>query len=198
MALADIQNRIISDARQEAAALVEAAKERAATQIERERTGAAAEEAESADAARKEGDTLKIKMVSPVKISAKNEFLAARQEQIEEVYRRALADMKKLGARQYRAAITSLLETLPSGIGGEIVPATNKASEVRKAVSAFSKTRKGSPRLSVKRASKQFSGGFIFRSEKFNLDCSFESLMKDVRDKTENRVAELLFGKEGV
>jgi|GEM_PF-1841887 len=197
MALKDIEQKIIFEAGRKAEEIKKAAEEAARKSfLARERVVIEAE-LSAVRAAEKEGETIKIEMVSPVKISAKNELLAKKQEMMEKVYKETLSDLKKLGEKSYRQAVLGLLKSLPKGVSGEIVPRAGKEAVTRRAVSAYLKEQKKAPTLLVKKGTKEISGGFIFKSEKFNMDLSFESIMRGVREKTESKVAKIVLQESG-
>jgi len=87
----------------------------------------------------------------------------------------------------------SLLKYLPKNIDGDIIPRAGREKTTRSAISAYLKEQNKKPELKLKKGLKSISVGFIFKSEKYNLDLSFETFMAQVREKTEPKVTQIIF-----
>jgi vacuolar-type H+-ATPase subunit E/Vma4 len=197
MALKDIEKKIISDAESEAQKIKRTAGDSADALIKEKEKELDKRESLAIRQAQKDGEVARIEIVSPAKISAKNELLTKKQEMVSGAYKDALTDIKKLGEKSYKLAMTSLLRSLPKGVSGEIIPRSGKESVTRKAVASFLREQKKAVSLSVKKGRKDISGGFIFKSQKFNVDFSFETILSGIKDRTESKVSAQVLERRG-
>lgn len=197
MAISDIEKKITEEAQSEAQEIKKQAKDQAASLLKEQKDKLKKEEELSSSAAEKEASSLRTKLISPVKIKARNTLLASKQEIIDSVYKDAMADLKKLGEKKYRTAIKMLLKSMPRGASGIIIPRAGREKVTRQAVGAYSKETKAKPNLSLKKGTKEISGGFIFKGEKINLDCSFDVIMRELKEQTLSQVSDILFSEKG-
>jgi V/A-type H+-transporting ATPase subunit E len=126
------------------------------------------------------------KMETVAKMEAKNKLLRDKRELLDSVFAEALDSIVNSG--EYKNIITSLLKS--SNIEGNVVvvPAAGKENETSSALSASGKSYK------MANESADIKGGFILKSDKMEIDNSFESILyKQLRDNLELDIAKMLF-----
>jgi len=125
---------------------------------------------------------------SQIKLSleTKNLILAKKQEILEEVYQEVLDKFSKLQDKDYLRLILNLIKICPEN--GEIIPARGREEITQKAILASKR------KYILAKRSLPIKGGFIFSSKDLEIDNSFETLIKTIREKTEIKIAKILFG----
>lgn len=117
----------------------------------------------------------------------KSQVLQKKQELINKVFDRALNRLGSLSDDQYLKLISGLIEKLPIADKGMIIPAQDKEVLTKKALAkTTNKYSIGSKPLSCQ-------GGFIFESDRFNIDNTFETLLEQLRAEIETEVSKILF-----
>lgn len=127
------------------------------------------------------------KMTTVAKMEAKNKLLKEKRELLDAIFDETLK--KLVSSSGYKRLITGLLKASKlEGEGITVVPAKGKESETKAAVEASGKSYK------VSEKSADVKGGFILKSDKIEIDNSFESILnKQLRDDLELEVAKTLF-----
>lgn len=127
------------------------------------------------------------KMTTHAKMEAKNQLLKEKRELMDEVFEEALKQL--VNSANYKDILISLLKHSPlKGDDVEVCPAKGKEEETRSAISASGKEYK------LCEDSANIKGGFILKSEKIEINNSFESILnKQLRSDLELDVAKTLF-----
>ena len=127
------------------------------------------------------------KMETLAKMEAKNKLLKEKRALLDEIFNEALNKLSS--AENYKDMLVALLKN--SNIEGDdvlIMPAKGKEEETKAALQASGKPYK----LADKSA--DIKGGFILKSEKIEIDSSFESILyKQLKDQLELEIAKFLF-----
>lgn len=137
------------------------------------------------------------------KIFAANEELKKKRELsilkekrriLEVVQQTALAEIKSLKEEVEKEILTGLLrfaEKETEGISDtkvEIIPACGKEKLIKEVLVKLNKA------YQVSSDCLKSSGGFVLKTERFNLDLTFENIFEMAKEETEREVAEILFG----
>ena len=80
--------------------------------------------------------------------------------------------------------------------GGEtLLPALADAQRAKALLGRINEALKGSGKegLTVGNTSEQIGGGFLLTSKGYEMNCSFEAMLRDVREAEESNVAKILF-----
>lgn len=127
------------------------------------------------------------KMETVAKMEAKNKLLKEKRDLLDSIFAEALE--KLVNSEDYQKMITTLLKN--SQIDEEsvkVVPAKGKEDATEAALSASGKS------YSMAEKSADIKGGFILKSDKIEIDNSFESILhKQLRDDLELDIAKMLF-----
>jgi len=115
----------------------------------------------------------------------KNEVLRRRRQLLDQVYDQALHELSKVSDAEYESLLTRLLNNLPAD--GIIVPARGREDITKRALAKMhGKTILADHSINA-------VGGFVWQSEKVNIDNTFEQLIRDLRSSSEIEVAKVLF-----
>ena len=119
-------------------------------------------------------------------MDAKNELLKAKRAVINSVFEEAIEKLVK--SDRYEDMITKLIGKSELDGEPEVVPAKGNEDATKKALTASGKGFK----LAEKSAN--IRGGFLLRTEKVEMDNSFESIVsKELKDELELEVSKVLF-----
>ncbi|MFC1647728.1 V-type ATP synthase subunit E [Patescibacteria group bacterium] len=127
------------------------------------------------------------KMKTHAKMEAKNKLLKEKRELMDSIFKEALKQL--VNSDNYKDMLVSLLKH--TGLKGDdvkVCPAKGKEEETKSAIEASGKEYK------LCDCSADIKGGFILKSEKIEIDNSFESILnKQLKDDLELEVAKTLF-----
>lgn len=175
-------DRILADA----AAQAEAAADKFRTQAEAEDRDLLAK-SERAAAEREE------RLVSAAQMEARKTILAAKQAVMEEVYAKALDQLRNLPQERCVEVLASLLEqAAPEGKGEVLFSAQDRDTVGRAAVDAANAKTGG--RLTISEETASIPGGFILRNGSIEVNCAFDTLIRLQKTETAGQVAQRLFG----
>jgi len=187
-------DRILDDARAEAEVI--AKQSQAEAQAIRER--AKRDEAEIFNEAAARIERMRKEVLerhrTNAELDSRKYMLAKKRDIIEKAYTSALEQLHKISGKKREEFLQKL--TINEADGGErIIPSKNDAEEfahilpqINKALEAAGKTK-----LELGSEATSLSGGFLLIGEGYEKDCSFDALLRDVRNKTESEVALILF-----
>lgn len=130
---------------------------------------------------------------------ARKLVLAEKQAILQEVYQNTLENLKGMSIEDYRGYFKRMLLRLCES-GDETIILSPQDSEritsefiqeVNRQM-ASDKGKKG--KLSISNETRQMVGGFVLKRGNVEIDNSFDSLVRSVRDQTEPEVIAILFG----
>lgn len=195
--LEKIKERILEDARREADGILENANKRADDIINKA--------GEKADAIKKtigseyeeKAAELERRILSTADLDMKKKLLDTKQRMIDKAFEGCIKHIEEMPTKDYRALIGDLLiSAVQTGEEEVIFSALDdnrldsyvitEANEKLKSMG-----RKGSLKLSQEKGG--FKGGFILRQKGMEINCSFEALLRTLREQIEPRIAEILF-----
>jgi len=202
MSLERLLAKIEDDAREEGRRIVEAAKEEAA-RIDAEGREEARLMAEAIRASfRERGERERTKIMSEALAESRAAFLSAQDRLFEEAFTEATRLFEDLPEDRYRAWLKKTVLDNVSGGEEEIVAAPydrrlledGLLDEIRDAL----REKRSGAVLTLAEDEADFSRGVILRSGNFINNLSLETLMREVRDRNEERVLKMLFGEVDV
>lgn len=192
-----IKERILEDARQEANKIITDAQNRADELIKKNESEAAAVQEKQLKENEIKGLDLKRRMISVAQLDMRKEVLKAKQDMIDKAFEQCLSSIVNMSAEEYRALIEELMvNTVQTGneevifshrdderLGSDFIAGVNGR--------LASMGKKGDLKASTEKGS--FNGGFILRSGGIEINNSFESVLRIIREEIEPQVAEILF-----
>lgn len=186
MAITDITNKIIEDAKQEATHILEGA-ERAAQEKEertrKEKENLTATYTKQIEQILSENEK---KNTSVANQEIKLHIDVAKRTAINKVFAEALEDLNALPDKEYAEIIRAYVQNIPKEAEGEIV-----VSHKREKITASVLKEEGlTQSLTV---SEDFAGGIRFVSDTFEMNATFEKILTDEQSTLETQVASILF-----
>lgn len=198
MSLEHILERIVADAKAEAAG-IEAKGDEDAQRILADADAEAGEIRERIVAkARREAEERAARIMTLARLEARNSRLAAKQEAIEEAFRLALQRLRALPPEQYRAFLLSQVLAAASEGSEELILAPEDRDRfgpglVVEANEALQRV--GRPAaLKLADETRPIAGGVVLRRGEVEVNCTFETALRLVRDDLVPAVARCLFG----
>jgi V/A-type H+/Na+-transporting ATPase subunit E len=202
MSLERLLEKIEDDARLQGRSIVDEAK-REAERIRTESEEEARRASESIRASfRERGERERTKIMSEALAESRASFLAAQDRLFEEAFSEAMRLFEDLPEERYRAWLARTILNNASGGREEVVAAPydrrllsdGLLEEIKR--SLREKTADAELVLSEEEAG--FSRGVVLRSGNFVNNLSLETLMREARDRHEEKVLKMLFGEVDV
>lgn len=196
-----IKERILEDARKNAAVTLEEAEKKAYAYKEKKTVEANTLKSKLLEENQIKAIEKKKRMLSVAELELRKGTLGVKQELIDHTFSRVLDAYEKMPQDQYQSVIEDIL--LKSVVKGdeEIVISNSDAKRLDKAfldkINARIKKEKGlKGNLKISENKGDFKGGFIIKSGGVEMNNTFTSMLRMIRDDIEPQVAELLFSKE--
>ena len=187
-----ILRRLDTDAKAEADAVLEKARQEAADITARYQAQAAQEAARLAARNEKAAAEREERLVSAAQMEGRKTLLAAKQTVMEQVYDKALDKLLSLPRAQYIEVLAALLaQASPEGRGEAIFSASDRETAGQAAVDAANAKTGGHLTLSAETA--PIRGGFLLRQGSVEVNCAFETLVRLQKTETAGLVARKLF-----
>lgn len=152
---------------------------------------------ETLDNAHKNGTEKKKRMLAVYGLELRKELLTVKREALNEAYEKALIKLSQLNKEEYLALVKKLLLKIVS-TGTESVSVSSEEKYIDAAfldtVNAELKASGKAGDLKMSREKANIKNGFVLKQCGLIIDCSFDTLIKELRDSTESQVAQILFG----
>jgi V/A-type H+-transporting ATPase subunit E len=118
--------------------------------------------------------------------SIQTELLNQKRKLLDKVYNSVAKKLSGLSDDQYVSLMEKLIDELP-GKDGELFSTRDKEDLLKKALKKSGKS------FEINKETVPGTGGFIFRSKEVEIDNTVNSLVEDMRQKTELEVSKKLF-----
>ena len=192
--LEKITDRIIADAREKAAEIVNEAKTQAAeiaADYEGKANGILAEARAKAEA---QGVQTAQRAEAAGALEGRKWTLAAKQQLLEDTFNLVLDKLCALPKEEYVALLTRQLLTAAQG-GEEVI--FNQADRARVGKEVVTTANEGlkTGRLTLSEETRDIKGGFILKSGPVELNCALETLVEQEKEALSPQVASRLFPK---
>ena len=188
-----ITARITQEAQAEIDRTLADAREQAAQITARYQAQADAEAASLAARNEKAAAEREERLVSVAQMEARKVSLAAKQEMMEQVYRRALEKLRSMPQEQYTAVLAALLVQASSTGAEEVVFSPEDQAKAGKAAVAKANEQLPKGKLTVSQETRPIAGGFILKDNNVEVNCTFDTLVRLQRAETAGAVAKKLF-----
>ncbi|MBL7074645.1 V-type ATP synthase subunit E [candidate division KSB1 bacterium] len=195
MALDDIINKIKGDAQVEAQKIMERASLEAEEIREKARRQAEELKAEMLAKAKRLAEEEGERVLTLASLEFRKALLREKQSKIDEAFRQAQDRLVKLERKEYQDLMKNLLmEAVESGEEGIVVSTTHRGMWTDQFLKGVNRMLgQGSGRLKLSGETGDFSGGFILRRGRTEINYSFEAIFKTIREDLEPEVAKILF-----
>ena len=192
--MATIIEKILSDAAaQKETALAQARSD--AEQSARGITEAAEKQAEAIAAKAQEDAAELIRRKDAVcELEIRKAQLAVKREMIDAAFAAAAVKLTKISEQEYANMMLKLLEDCASLGDGEITVAPLYSGCFSALLDQIEE--KSGARIKLAGEDKELNGGFVYNAGGMQVSCTFESILRQQRDKLEMGVHDLLFGGE--
>ena len=186
--------RIIEDARAEADAAAAAGEAEAARILAKGESEIASmrreNEKKCAEAARELDERSRIRG----NLEARKFTLAKRRATVKEAFENTLSKLNELSGADRERLLIKLLESEAEG-GERIYPAPADRPLIQKLLPVINEklASRGKRPLVLEARDQSFRGGFLLVSDIYEKNCSFESLMIDLKAQEEAKAAKMLF-----
>lgn len=187
MALEDIQREILSSAEKQAAQVIEAARLEASQILKKSEENSDQLQKQSLDQAHNLAEEMKEHQKLNSELEERKKMLALKQNLVEKIFQEALEKLKKLSDTDYGLLLENGLADL-DGLQGILIPARGRETVTRH---ILGKTHLGHLKLAPE--SVEMAGGFLIKSRVFDLDFSFEAVLKNLKTSLEKEILTLLF-----
>ncbi len=186
----NIIRRIERDAESRAESIAaEAARE--AEEILSEASKKAAEEsAEIISKGKADASERKLRLGGVSELEARKSLLSEKQKMIDIAFEKAKAKLQALPAEKYAELLASLATSAAEEASGEIILSEKDRSEVGALL--LEKLGKDNA-LTISRETREIGGGLVFRSGNTEVNCSFDAIIKGLRETMASEIANVLF-----
>lgn len=187
MALSDILQKIIEEAKNRAKKIEKESKEEI-KKIEKESAELIKQKEDEIDSnLEKKKEDIDRKMETLAKMEERNQLLSEKQDTINKVFSKAQEKLRQVEENKYKEILIKLFKKLPKIEKGEIIAAKDKKHITEQAIKDSG--------LSYEVSSEgDFLGGFIFSTKTIEVNSVFENiLLKDLKPKIEPKIAHILF-----
>ncbi len=184
MGIEDIKKRIIEEAQIEAEKINRECAEKTKIIEEEGKRRAESHRGEILGAAKKRGEALFLKILTPARIASNAEILKVKHEIIESVFREVKRDLAEISDEKYGKLLRGLLKKVSIEVG-EVIPKKGR----EKLTQEIFKGRMLS-------GTEEIVGGAIIKGEKMNIDFSFDSMLNGLREEMEGTLSDILFMEE--
>jgi V/A-type H+-transporting ATPase subunit E len=199
MALEDILRKIEEDAKREADKILSEAKERAEEIIRNAQEEADRAKGRLMEEARRNAQTHKSRLISMAELDMRKEVLQEKQSLIDLAFRKALERLTGMEDDEYRTLIERMLMQSVEYGDEEIILCERDKSRISQGfIQAFNKKLESEGKLgklTIAEETGDFSGGFILRRGKIELNNTFDALLQAARGELETEISQILFGE---
>lgn len=187
MALNDINEKILSDAKKEAQKIITSAVNKSA-EIEQETETLLDEQKNAHDEkVNKKLEDIERIALSEAKQTAKKQNEKFKEQALNKVFEGVLNSLNSLDSNDYIKLVTTFIKDIETNVSGVIEAPESRIKETQQALhDAFHSD------LEI-RPTDKITGGFIFTGEKVRYDYSFESIVSDAKEKLTIEAAQSLF-----
>ncbi len=172
MALEDILKKIQEEAQTESAQIIADAEKEKTALLSKVQEKVREFNRNAKISIEKQAKNIQQQILVPARQQAKNIILEKKQKQLEDFFSRIFESYLQMDKKTYEKAITNLSKSLPKS--------EKTKNLLAKSVENFA-------------ANNRASAGFIFSDGKINYDLRFDSIFKEIRENSGNKISQILF-----
>lgn len=193
MSIEKITKSILDDAEKEAARILNAAQIAIQRKINSAREELRKNLAERLKAVEVNLEGEKAIELSNLSAGFRQQLLESKNAVIDDVFKKAMQQVTSLSDGKYLSMIEKWLQAINTP--GQISISPKDSKRINNAfISRI--TREESSRLSLSKDFADISGGFILKTEKFEIDYSLDTITSNLRERLGPRIAKELFGEQ--
>jgi vacuolar-type H+-ATPase subunit E/Vma4 len=194
MSLEKITKSILDDAERESARILHAAQITAQRNVDSARKELRNNLADRLKAAEAEFEEKKAIEISNVDAGYRQQLLEIKNVVIGDVFKRSTQQVTSLSNEEYLSLIEKWLQTINTA--GQISIGPKDSKRITQGfISKVNQSRTKSSSLSLSKDFVDISGGFIVKTEKFEMDYSIDTITSNLREQLGPKIAKKLFGE---
>lgn len=195
MSLERITKSILEDAEKEAARILHAAQaaiQRKIASVREELKKNLTERLKDVEAELEEKKAIEL---SNLRASYRQQLLEIKNTVIDDVFKRAVQQIVSLSDERYLSIIEKWLQAISTA--GQIFISSKDSKRITyEFISRINQSRKESSSLSLSKDFANISGGFMLKTEKFEIDHSLEAISLNLRERLGPEIAKELFREQ--
>lgn len=194
--LNNLTSKIVDDANKKAEELISEAKANEKELIEKSISQAEKEGNFLIEKANLESKTRSERVLSNAELQVRNMKLGAKQEVLDRVFVKAIAELSKISNEQYSKFVKQSILSLPIDGDEEIIVGMNNSAVTPNFMLELNTELKNAGKLGALEISSEkrdIKGGFILAKAGIEINNTFEALVMSFRDELEADVARALF-----
>lgn len=122
------------------------------------------------------------------------QILSAKNKAIDEVFKRVTDKVASLPDDEYLDLVGSWLKALPADAGGELRVNPKDEQKFSASLDALNASRQGAGKFAKVTADPKVSGGAVVNGPDYNIDCTIERRLLELRETSAGDLARVLFG----
>lgn len=195
--IAKIKEKILDEAQREKDSILEKAQAKARTISDKYEKKAEELRQNIIDKTKKNAEEKKRRILSMAQLENRKAHLQAKQEIIDDVFKKATDKLMKMPDKDYQNLIANML-TKSATTGHEEVIISEKdeklfTQEFLTEVNQVLKEQGKAADLKIAKQKRQMIGGFILKSANMEINNTFDSLINMEREELETEIAKILF-----
>jgi len=194
-----LTEKILEEARQQAQKDVDQAKREAADMLKGARKEAEQRHKSILDKAQREAAERKRRLIAYAELDARKQRLKTKQDMLEDAFRKAIESLNSMPVEKYRDMLVDMVARAVRKGDEEIILSERDrkrlGDDFAGLVNERLKNNSLKARIVLSDETRDISGGFILRSGNVEMNNSFETIIRMVRDELEADVAKALFGE---
>lgn len=195
MSLERITKSILEDAEKEAARILHAAQAAIQRKIASVREELKKNLIERLKDVEVEIEEKKAIELSNLRTSYRQQILEIKNTVIDDVFKRAVQQIVSLSDERYLSIIEKWLQAISTA--GQIFISSKDSKRITyEFISRINQSRKESSSLSLSKDFANISGGFMLKTEKFEIDHSLEAISLNLRERLGPKIAKELFREQ--
>lgn len=195
MSIERITKSILDDAEKEAARILHASQIATQRKINSAREEQKKNLTERSKAIEVEFEEKKVKELSNLKASYGQQLLEIKNAIIDDVFKRAVQNIASLSDGGYLSVVEKWLQAINTA--GQISISSKDSKRItHEFISRINQSRKESSQLSLSKDFADIRGGFILKTEKFEIDYSIDAIASNLRERLGPKIAKELFGEQ--
>lgn len=133
--------------------------------------------------------------LSNLRANYRQQLLEIKNAIIDDVFKKSVQQITSLTDKKYLSIVEKWLQAIDTT--GQISISSKDSNRVtHEFISRINQSRKESTRLSLSKDFVDISGGFILKTEKFEIDYSLKTIVSNLRERLGPEIAKELFGEQ--
>lgn len=194
MSLERVKSTVVDAAKAKAEAVVAEARKEAESHISDSKAAAERKAAEVVRDAKLRLERETNRELERIQYENRLEMLSAKNKAVDEVFTRVGASLGKLSDDDYVGMVGKWLAGLPDSVGGTLRVNPKDEQKFSSRLDALNKGRNGTGKFDKVEADPKVSSGAVVNGPDYDIDCTFERRISELRESVIGDLAKILFG----